>query len=151
MKQIHVECLPDEMLVSKLGFSRKLITHHQGRSRIFNALSKVSNQLAMVDEDPDSGRSDYEKALQLIEKTEFIRHYVDKNNNTVVVLKGKLEDYIINVCRKYQINMEKFGLPDDAKNLHDVINERLQKFRKLTDNLIKQNNPEISQLKRLLR
>ena len=30
MKNIHVECLPDEYLVKKLGFTRKSITHHQG-------------------------------------------------------------------------------------------------------------------------
>ncbi len=61
MKPIHVECLPDEALVKKLGFTRKMVTHHAGKSRVFTNLKSVVNHLAMVDEDPGSPKSSYEK------------------------------------------------------------------------------------------
>jgi len=151
MKQIHVECNPDETLVLKLGFGKRNITHHQGRSRIFNALTRVSGHLAMVDEDPGCARSDYENSLRLVEESDFTRCYTDCSNNTIVVLKGKLEDYIINTCRKHHIDITGFGLPDNAKNLHGVINNKLSNFMKLANYLIREGNPELVQLKRHLR
>ena len=67
MKQLHVECKPDELFVSKLGFNRKSIIHHQGKSRVFNYLRKSKNQLAIVDEDPGSVKSSYERNLKFEE------------------------------------------------------------------------------------
>jgi len=58
MKQVHVECLPDEALIIKMGFTWKAVIHHGGKSRVFHKLKSVSNQLALVDEDPGSGKSD---------------------------------------------------------------------------------------------
>ena len=40
MKIVHVECKPDELLVSKLGVQKKQITHHQGKTRVFHALGR---------------------------------------------------------------------------------------------------------------
>jgi hypothetical protein len=150
MKQVHVECIPDELLVSKLGFHRKMITHHQGRSRIFFALSKVDNQLAMVDEDPESGRSNLEKSLKFIDEYEGIRHFADKLGNKICILQGKIEDWIINASKKQKINLSDFGLPEKAHDLHDVILHRLSKFESLIDELIKKKNPAILKLKEWL-
>ena len=44
---IHVECLPDEALLKKLGFSRKEVEHHGGKSKVFNYISKNENQYAV--------------------------------------------------------------------------------------------------------
>jgi hypothetical protein len=63
MKQIHVECLPDEALIKRLGYTRKVVNHHASKARVFRKLKSVSNQLALVDEDPGSGKSDNEKKL----------------------------------------------------------------------------------------
>jgi deoxyribodipyrimidine photolyase-like uncharacterized protein len=147
MKQVHVECDPDELLVSKLGFSRKLITHHQGRSRIFYAISKTNHQLAMVDEDPESGRSSYEKALQFIEEFDGIKYYKDHSDNKIIILKGRLEDWITNVCKKDKLKLSAFGLPENPNELHDVINQRLLHFGKLIDNLIENDNTALLRLK----
>jgi hypothetical protein len=147
MKHVHVECKPDELLVSKLGFQRKLVTHHRGRSRIFHALGKVKNQLAMADEDPGSGNSSYEKALKFVEEFEGIKYFTDKSGNKIFILKGKLEDWIITVCNQYKIKLSAFGLPEKTDDLHDVINYRLVNFGKLLDELIKIKNPAIIKLK----
>ena len=66
MSDVHVECKPDETLVRKLGVSRKSVTHHQGKSKVFALLKKNKDQLAMVDEDPMSTKTTYERSFQLI-------------------------------------------------------------------------------------
>jgi len=135
MKQIHIECLPDEHLIKKLGFIRKFITHHQGKSRVFHAISKKQNQLAMVDEDPGSVKTSYEKSLKFIEEIEGIKCYSDKSGNRIFILKGKLEDWIITLCRKEKIDPTKFGLSSDSDGLHEQINNKLANFEKLLTEL----------------
>jgi hypothetical protein len=147
MKQVHVECLPDEKLVTKLGHTRKFITHHQGKSRIFSTLRKNKNLVAIVDEDPGSTKSRYEESLNLREEFEGIRYFTDTSGNIVLILKGKLEDWIIAACKKQKIDISKYGLPVMPNELHDVIHHRLDVFGRLIDELLKQKNPAILKLK----
>lgn len=148
---VHVECKPDEILVSKLGFPKKQITHHQGKPRIFYALSKTQNQFAMIDEDPGCAKTNDEKALLFIEESEGIKYYTDKSNNKICILKVEFEDWIINACKKSKIKLSFFGLPGNSDDLHDVINHKLPNFEKLIDELITKKNPAISKLKDLLK
>jgi hypothetical protein len=147
MKQIHVECDPDELLVSKLGFTRKFVTHHQGKSRVFHALGKLKHQLAVVDEDPGSARAPFEKTLEYVEEFEGIKYFTDRSGNKIFILKGKLEDWIIYVCKQYKIKLSAFGLPDKPDDLHEVINQKLANFGKLIDEMIEHKNPAILKLK----
>ncbi len=45
MKKIHIECTPDELLVSKLGITKKHIVHHAGKYRIVGVLNKKKIRL----------------------------------------------------------------------------------------------------------
>jgi len=150
MKNIHIECLPDEYLVKKLGFTRKYITHHQGKSRVFYMLTKMQNQLAMVDEDPGCPKTHYEKNLIFQGEFEGIKYYSDNLGNKILFLNGKLEDWIINICRIEKINLSVFGLPDSPDNLHDQINMKLSNFESLLTKLIENKNPALLKLKTLL-
>ena len=147
MKQVHVECLPDEKLVTKLGHTRKFITHHQGKSRIFSTLRKNKNLIAIVDEDPGSTKTRYEESLNFREEFEGIRYFTDTSGNIVLILKGKLEDWIIAACKKQKIDIGKHGLPEKPNDLHDVIHHRLDNFGKLIDELMKEKNPAVLKLK----
>ena len=147
MKQVHVECKPDQELVSKLGVTRKFLTHHQGKSRIFNTLRKNKGLLAIVDEDPGSAKTRYEVSLKLKEEFEGIKFYTDQSGNIVLELKGKPEDWIIMVCRKQKINILEYNLPEKPNDLHDIINYRLPDFSRLIDDLIKEKNPAVLKLK----
>lgn len=151
MKQVHVECKPDELLVSKLGFTKKFITHHQGKSRVFHKLSQSESLLAMVDEDPGSGKTSYEKSLNFVEEKLDIKYYSDSRKNKVFILTIKLEDWILYACKLQKINPDDFGLPSDPVQLHNYINQRLDKFEKLINELIKKKNPAIVQLKSWLK
>ncbi|RXK83816.1 hypothetical protein [Filimonas effusa] len=82
---IHVECLPDETLLKKLGFTRKQIKHHFGKSRVFADLSKKGSQLALVDEDPGQAQPPYQKKLSLNIEKYGIRCYLDAQNNNRVL------------------------------------------------------------------
>jgi hypothetical protein len=147
MKQVHVECKPDQELVSKLGVTRKFLTHHQGKSKIFNKLCKSEGLLAVVDEDPGSIKTKYELSLKLKEEFEGIKYYTDRAGNIVLELKGKLEDWIIMICKEQKINILKYGLPEKPDDLHDVINYKLLNFSRLIDDLLKEKNPTVLKLK----
>lgn len=147
MVNIHVECLPDETLLKKLGVTRKSITHHTGKSRVFAELKKNSNEIGMVDEDPGSPTTEYQKKLKLIDEQYGIKLYIDNKGNRVLILKIKLEDWIIAICKSAGIKMANFGLPEDPNKLHDIINQRIQKFEKLIDHLLKTKNVPILKLK----
>lgn len=145
-KEIHVECKPDELLVSKLGFTRKSVTHHTGKSRVFHKLKQSQHVLALVDEDPGSPKTTYEKTLQLVHNINGIQCYVDKRQNKVAILTIKLEDWIIWVCKQADIALTKFGLPAKPNTLHEVINQRLTKFEQLIDALLQSNNESLKSL-----
>ena len=147
MKDIHVECKPDEMLVRRLGFTKKKITHYPGKSRVFRKLGKSNNQLALVDEDPGSTQTSYEKKLRFLKEAHGIKFYQDKSQNKVFVLKGKLEDWLIQSCKLQNIDISRFTLPDDPEELHDVINQRQVKYNELLDHLLEKKNPALLELK----
>jgi hypothetical protein len=150
MKHIHVECLPDEALIRQLGYSRKNITHHSGKSIVFKRLKLVKNELAMIDEDPGSVQTKYERSLKLLKEQEGLKQYSDSSGNIVVVLAGKLEDWIISVCKRSKIKISDFGLPDNSSELHNKINHRIVSFENLIQHLIKTNNKAIQSLKEFL-
>jgi hypothetical protein len=133
---IHVECLPDETLVKVIVFATKKIIHHQGKSRVFAMICDRSNQIAVVDEDPDAPKHKYERELVLKAEEHGIKYYFDsKRKNKVFVLKVKLEDWIISICKKNNISLKDYGLPEKANDLHRIINYRLPAFEKLLNDL----------------
>ncbi|MDX2245892.1 MAG: hypothetical protein SF052_03890 [Bacteroidia bacterium] len=150
MKQVHLECLPDEMVVKTLGIQKRFITHHQGKSRVFHKLKTENDQLALVDEDPGTIPTNYEKSLIFIEEKFGIKRYRDQSGNKVLILKVKLEDWIIALCKEAKVDLKKFNLPDKPDDLHKHINQRLPKFEDLIHYLLKTNNPGIEQLKEWL-
>lgn len=151
MKHIHVECLPDETLIRQLGFTKKFITHHSGKSRVMKKLGEVKNEMAMVDEDPGTAKTTYEKALKLIGNEEGILEYTDHSGNKIIVLPGKLEDWILTVCKKNRIDITAFGLPAKSDELHGVIHHKLANFEKLISHLLKTNNKTLNMLKNRLK
>lgn len=146
---VYIECNPDELLINKLGFTNVKGFQHKGKSRIFNELKKkeTQNQIALVDEDPGSAMTSYEKSLNFKEKLHGISYYEDNKNNKVFILSGNLEDWIIYICKQGKIKISDFKLPEKSNDLHDIINNRLNNFAKLLDHLLETKNPAILQLK----
>ena len=126
------------------------INKHYGKAKVFDKLKKSTNLLAMVDEDPGSAKSTYEKELIFIEEVHGVKVYKDNSDNKIVVLKVKLEDWIINACKQSNIDISKFNLPIKANDLHSIINSKLSNFDKLVSKLLSKNNPSILKLKESL-
>ena len=95
----------------------------------------------LVDEDPGSTKSSYEKSLKFVDEKYGIIYFSDRNDNKVFILSGKLENWIIDICNNAKIKPPDFGLPMKSDDLHDVIDQRIAQFSKLTDELIRQKNP----------
>ncbi|MEQ9102413.1 hypothetical protein [Imperialibacter sp.] len=151
MKNVHVECYPDEALVKKLGFTRKCIIHHAGRSRVFKKLSQMNGGLAVVDEDLGSPRSTYEKNLRFVEESNGLKLYADSLQNKAIVLNDKLESWIVYLCKSSGVKLSDFKLPDKPKQLHDVIHHSIPKFEALLDHLVEINSPGLAQLSKWLK
>lgn len=150
--EIHIECKPDEILVNMIGFTKKQIRHHFGKSRIFGAIEKLENQIALVDEDPNQAKHRYEEQLIFQNKKDGVSYFLDvRRNNKVFVLKVKLEDWIVAVCKKNNINPESFGLPNKPDKLHSVINNRLPAYKRLLDVLEQIERSPITNLRKIVR
>jgi len=151
MKEIHVECLPDEALVKKLGYTKKKITHHSGKAKVFGKLKKSTNLIAMVDEDPNSPQSSYEKRLVLLNEEYGVKVYKDNLGNKIITLKVKLEDWLINACKISKIKLSTFGLPSNANDFHDVNTHKIPNLERLIDELLLKENPAMLRLKEKLK
>jgi hypothetical protein len=148
---VHVECLPDETLLRKLGFSRKQVEHHQGKSRVLAKIRSLTNQVGLIDEDPTSAKHPYEHVLERQDTVNGVTYLTDlQRKNKVLVLQVKLEDWIIAACPKSQIDITTFGLPNRPNDLHSVMNYRIAAFEKLLDALLEAKNPYLLTLSRWL-
>lgn len=149
---IHIECLPDETLLKKLGYTRKQVEHHQGKARVLGKIRSLRDQVGLIDEDPQSALHPYEHALVIQEVAHGVTYKLDpQKNNKVFVLRVKLEDWIISACQNSQIDIRTFGLPHRPNDLHDVINNRIPAFQRLLDALLAANNPHLGTLSAWLR
>ncbi len=150
MRSIHVECLPDEIIVRCLGKSAKMITHHTGKSRIMSRLKATQNAIALTDEDPLSAKHPHERTLQVLDSRFGLKVLKDNSLNKVVLICPRLEEWLIKACVDTKIDITNFGLPNSGNELHKVINQRLLAGKKLINFLIEQNSPAITFLQREL-
>jgi deoxyadenosine/deoxycytidine kinase len=74
----------------------------------------------------------------------------EKNQNYLIVLCPRLEDWILNVTKEISINVSKYGLPNDPNELHEALNIKLDKFRDLIDK-IKQKSEMLKTLEEFIK
>ncbi len=157
---IYVECLPDTTLAKSLS-GGMTVEHLHGKSRVCNKLMDNTNSKGMVDQDEKTQTHPYIKELiatgtindlqndEIIVYIDIIRH------NTLVMLKPRLEEWIIKTTRIAGINMmNSYHLPDTAEELHLALSigdkEHINKFRMLIQKLAN-NSERVDTLARLLR
>ncbi len=146
---IYLECKPDEALVGSLGIPKREREHSHDKGRVCNKLKKTENAIGMVDEDPGSAQPGYLKKLETISENNNIRVKQDKQNNRLVILCPHLEGWIINVANAAGVDVKKYRLPNNPKQLHGVINSKLREFCSLIDEL-KDKSDAVKALKKLL-
>ena len=151
---IYVECKPDLALVKSLtNVTRRGITHEfKGKGEICNRLRKQTNCKGLVDEDPTSAQPPYVKEARLendLSEHEIKLLYDGTNNNYLIVLCPRLEEWILKAAREAGKDVRKYDLPNDAARLHRHINISLDRFENLLEDL-KDSSSRMKILKGLL-
>lgn len=132
---IFVECKPDRTLIQFLieNFPAEIV-HSGNKPGVCKKLAKNQNCIGLIDEDPDSIQPSYIDNLELeydLEQDE-IRVLKDQiHNNRLIILKPRLEEWIIATARTCNIEMEPFGLDSNPNHLHSIINSSLDLFMEL--------------------
>lgn len=153
MREVHLECKPDEAMAMCLGIPRRIITHHNDKGRVCKKLKIEQGIIGMVDQDPGAPQPHY---LLGLENLPHITKYglielVDRNrDNVLIIVCPRLEDWIVDIARRQQIKLREFGLPDKPNDLHKVINTKLDGFKRLIEHLMAIESEPIMYLKRLL-
>ena len=150
MPIVHVECRPDEALVKLLGISRRMVYHHGGKSRVFSRLKTVTGEVAMVDEDPGSIKTEYETGLEFIQESYGIRLYNDERNNKILILKIKLEDWILGACKTSNVDITRFGF-FKTKCLTWSNKSKTIRFRKINQSFEGKRKPKHYSIKGILK
>lgn len=136
---IFVECKPDTLLVKYLASSsERRIIHSNGKSGVCKALTNNNNCIGVVDEDPWSNQPKYLKNLR--ENNDHQEYGINllldaDRDNKVIVIRPRLEEWIIQAAEKANVNLDGYKLPSDGEGLHDIINKNLEKFERLLEEL----------------
>jgi len=133
---IYLECEPDKALVKALGVPRKEIRHMFSKGNVCNRLEKSKSSKGMVDEDPESAQPSYIGKLKPFSSRHGIKVLLDeRNQNYLIVLCPRLEDWVLNVTKEVNIDVLEYGLPSDPNKLHEVLNIKLGKFKDIIDKI----------------
>jgi hypothetical protein len=148
---LHLECKPDEVLARKLGRTRKQCLHHNDKGRVCNALKRAASCTGMIDEDPDSAQPLYLATLTEQSSEHDVRVLRDeKRNHRVVIIRPRLEEWLIKTAQTSGIEMDNFGLSDHGNELHREINARLPKVEELIAALLKARSARLLHLQSLI-
>lgn len=149
-----VECKPDFLFVKKIfKLSRKEIRHGKNKPGVLALLEKTTNNIGIIDEDPDSTQPKLLSDFVLVKETNFNFNFMKnyEKENYLIIIKPFFEEWILRVAQESNIEMKKFKLPDTAKDLHQIINTKLNNLDLLLDELIKNNTHYFSEMTKLIR
>lgn len=146
---IYFECKPDEALAGSLGIPKREREHSHDKGRVCNKLKKSDNAIGMVDEDPGSAQPGYISNLEFVSEEHNIRVKRDNRNNLLIILCPHLEGWILKAADEAGVDVTGFGLPDDPKKLHGMINSKLREFSSLIEEL-KNKSDFVKALQQLL-
>lgn len=135
---IYTECNADTLLIKVLGIPKKKFIHLGGKPQVCKRLEKQEKCKGLVDEDPNRIQSSYLEKMKLKKessKFEIKILHDDSQNNYLIVLCPRLEEWILKTAKEANIDVRKYNLPNDAVKLHEEINNKLDKFEKLLKDL----------------
>ncbi len=149
MTKIVLECNPDEVFLKCLGFFKKQIIHQPNKGQVINYLKKNPGSIGIVDEDPGvanpSYMNDFINTNQGNHNIEVLHH--KKDNNTIFIIKPRLEEWVMGHAKTSKIDPATFYLPAVPKELHKRINYHIPKFEDFLMAISEANNPGFAFLK----
>jgi hypothetical protein len=138
---IFVECDPDVALVEALEVTSRNYTHSGNIGRVCRDVMRTENSKGMVDEDVAGTHPSYMTNLIELGRKDDIKLLKDQSENKyLIVLCPKLEDWILKSAAEAKVDMAAFNLPNDADQLHRIINIRIRNFKKLLIELKSKSN-----------
>ena len=152
MPKIVLECKPDEVLIKSLGYTRKMITHQPNKGAVINYLQRNPGVIGIVDEDPGAANPTYMYKFQeeTPEKFDIENLFVRKEKTRLIILKPRLEDWILKYAKKSNINLQKYSLPETGRKLHKIINSHLPKFALMINEMLEKENEALMHLKKII-
>ena len=150
MLRIFVECYVDkeviEFILRKIGINKPYVEHARGKNRVIKKTINSPRSIGLIDEDPwavipkemnelkeESKDNSLYKALQ-------IAVYHSKECSKIIMLKPRIEEWLIRLCKLSKIDYTKYGLPPDISILKKVINAKLRKLRELLEELFEKSD-----------
>jgi hypothetical protein len=157
---IFVECKPDTTLARSLA-GGIIVEHLHGKSRVCNKLMDNTNSKGMVDHDEETQTHPYIKEIissghvQELSDDDLMVYTDTAKNNIIVMLKPRLEEWIIRSAQIAGISMpESYNLPNTAEDLHLALSigdrGNINSFRMLVQRLVS-NSTRVEKLAKLLR
>ncbi|MFZ6010524.1 MAG: hypothetical protein ACOYXT_09265 [Bacteroidota bacterium] len=136
---IILECYADEHLVRALGATSKGIKHAFSKGEVCNLLRKSVDTVGIIDEDPGAGKPEYERRLlnnRILENDKIIVCEDRKLRNRLILIRPKLENFVIKLAEENKIEVSDFNLSPDPGKLHDELAfkrnlQKLNSFEKL--------------------
>lgn len=152
MIEIVVECNPDEALVKKLGYTRKMVTHQSSRGEVINYLQKNPSAIGIVDDDPGAAKPTYFSKFSLDSNEQLgIESYsIAKVGTRLIVIKPRLEEWVLKHANALKIDLKQHSIPDNGNELHKVINTKIPRFENLIKEMIELKCPALTHLKSLI-
>ena len=150
---IYVECKPDSKLVKSItNVSKRGIVHESNKFEVCRRLEKRKSCTGLIDEDPLSVQPRYIRKTRL--ENDLSEHDIkvlhhSSTDNRLIVLRPRLEEWVLKAAKEAGIDVRKYDLPNDAAKLHRHINISLDKFENLLEDL-KDSSSRLKTLKRLL-
>lgn len=138
--KICVECRPDFITIQEFtSICVDNIVHSGGKTRVLlDLLEKYTDSKGLIDEDPGSSQLTSIKKFDIIKNyhnERLMLLYNDERNNQVIVVRPRLEGWVLRASRLSRINPADYGLPTDEASLCTLINYRLDSFRRLIQKL----------------
>lgn len=144
MSKVFVEGKTDFAFVRALGISPKNARVLDSKGEVCNYFAKHSEAIGLVDEDPAETPSKYLQKLKKEELQYNLLLYRDsKNNNKIIALRPRLEEWLIKICKESELKMSDFKLPEKSKELHDFLPQHPELLEKLIARLLELKNPAL--------
>jgi hypothetical protein len=150
--EIVVECNPDEALMRALGYPRKMVFHQSSKAEVLRYLEKNPTSIGIVDEDPGRNNAGYFTKYRKQGQAKFgIEEFFNTKIKTrLIVLKPRLEEWVLGHAIASQVDPKKYSLPADGHHLHKSINEQIPKFEKMLAEMLTKKSKALLHLKQLI-
>jgi hypothetical protein len=148
---LFLECNADETLARAVGVPPRDIIHSHGKGRVSKSLKRKSEAVGLVDQDIGSAEPvTLSKFVEESNQHDVILKRDRLQNNRLVVICPRLEDWIVKTAKAANVRMTDFGLSENPRDLHADINHRLPNLDRLLNHLLKIGSPRLQHLRSLL-